>query len=249
MAAFDFIHPDDKEDTKRWFDDIVAKQATRGTYENRIVSQKGKICHMLWTSNVHYDFHGNLEEVTSISRDITERKEMEEALKKSHDNLEQRVRERTVDLLKANETLNEKTRNLEDVNTALKILLDRRDTDKEEIGERVLLNVKEFLVPYVNKLKNGSLTESQGNYIELLESGLQDIISPFAQKITSRYMHITPGQMQVATLVKEGKTSKEIAEILNSTERAVVAHRAKLRKKLGLDRNSNLRTYLMSLKL
>jgi DNA-binding CsgD family transcriptional regulator len=76
---------------------------------------------------------------------------------------------------------------------------------------------------------------------------LQNIISPFAHKLTSMYMHMTPGEMKVASLLREGKTSKEIAEILNSTERAIVAHRLNLRKKLHLNRKANLRTYLLSL--
>jgi len=61
-------------------------------------------------------------------------------------------------------------------------------------------------------------------------------------------MHITPRELQVGNFVKEGRTSKEIADILNTTERTVVAHRVNLRKKLGLDKKSNLRTYLLSLK-
>ena len=191
--------------------------------------------------------NGKVQGFTELARDITERREMEKALKRAHDELEKRVRKRTKELKKANKALNEKTKTLEDVNTALKVLLERRDKDKEELGEKVLLNAKELLIPYINKLKKGALTESQESYIELLESGLQEIISPFAQKLTSRYMHITPGEMQVANLVKEGKTSKEIAEILISTERAVVAHRSNLRKKLGLKKKSNLRTYLLSL--
>lgn len=182
-----------------------------------------------------------------VARDITERREMEDMLKKSHDGLEKRVKERTRELRKTNRDLQEKTGALQDVNTALKVLLERREKDKEIIGENVLLNVKELMMPYVVKLKKGPLTGRQRSYLELLESGLQEIISPFAQKLTSRYLHITPGEMQVASLVKEGKTSKEIAEILDSTERAVVAHRANLRKKLGLEKKSNLRTHLLSL--
>ena len=203
--------------------------------------------HILLALTTIKDEYGNIIELVGMSKDITERKKIEEALRKAHNDLENRVRERTFDLHKANEDLNEKTKNLEDLNTALRILLENREKDKKENEEKILLNVKELLIPYLYKLKNCPLTENQSNYIDLLESGLQDIISPFAHKLTSRYMHITPGEMKVANLLKEGKTSKEIAEILNSTERAIVAHRLNLRKKLGLSRKANLRTYLLSL--
>ena len=191
---------------------------------------------------------GNVQGFIQIARDITERREMEELLRRSRDDLEKSVQVRTEELRKANKNLRTKTIDLKDVNTALKVLLERREKDKEDIGQNVMLNVKELMLPYINKLKKGTLTQRQRSYLELLESGLQDIISPFAQKLASRYMHITPGEMQVANFVKQGKTSKEIAEILNSTERAVVAHRPNLRKKLALKKKSNLRTHLLTLK-
>ncbi|MFC1838624.1 PAS domain S-box protein [Thermodesulfobacteriota bacterium] len=247
MSAFDFVHPDEREKVKKRFADTASKQEKRASFEGRIVSKDGKIYYLHRASNFYYDNLGNLSGETTIARDLTKRIEMENVLKKARDDLEERVKERTRELKKANESLHEKTVNLQDVNTALKVLLEKRDRDKEENGEKVLLNVKELLVPYVKKLKNGPLTESQSNYIELLESGLNDIISPFAQKLTSRYMHITPRELQVANFVKEGKTSKEIAEILNCTERTIVAHRANLRKKFGLEKKSNLRTYLLTM--
>ncbi len=237
----------DKKEASFW-DDI---------HERVLNGEKIQTEYAYWLSNKktrHFEFSFNpivqdekVTGFTEISRDITERKEMENAQKKARDELEDRVKERTQELKEAYESLYEKTTSLQEVNTALKVLLEKRDRDREENGKKVVLNVKELLVPYIEKLKKGPLTESQSNYVELLESGLKDIISPFAHKITASYMNLTPRELQVANLVKEGKSSKEIADIFNCTERAVVAHRANLRKKLGLKKKSNLRTYLLSM--
>ena len=210
------------------------------------IDKYGNDIHVILSLTTIKDELGNIIEFVGMTKDITGRKKMENTLKKARQELEERVKERTRELKESNKALYEKTLDLEEVNTALKVLLERRDKDKEESEEKILMNVKELLFPYITKLKKGPLTENQKNYLELLETGLQNIISPFTHRLTSRYMHITPGEMQVANLVKEGKTSKEIAEILNSTERAVIAHRLNFRKKLGLDRKTNLRTYLLS---
>jgi PAS domain S-box-containing protein len=84
-SAFDFIYPDDKERTRKWFDDVIAMHRTSGTSENRQVSQNGEIHYMLWTSNFLYDPYGNLIGVNGIARDITKKKQAEEALRESEE--------------------------------------------------------------------------------------------------------------------------------------------------------------------
>lgn len=58
----------------------------------------------------------------------------------------------------------------------------------------------------------------------------------------------TPAEIQVADLIKAGKTSKDIASVLNISPRSVFFHRNNIRKKLHLHKtNTNLRTFLLSL--
>ena len=66
-----------------------------------------------------------------------------------------------------------KTKNLEEVNTALKVLLEKRDEDKINIEEKVLANVKQLVVPYLEKLKTSGLNERQMAYAGVLESNLR----------------------------------------------------------------------------
>ena len=56
------------------------------------------------------------------------------------------------ELQKRKEELELKTKELEEVNTALRVLLKRRENDKIEIEEKVLYNVKDLVMPYLEKL-------------------------------------------------------------------------------------------------
>ena len=201
--------------------------------------------------------------------DITERKLTEQKLQKAYESLEQRVEERTEELVRANirlkreieerklaeqtlmrkeEELQLKSLNLEEANTALKVLLKRGEQDKKELEEKVLSNIKELALPYLEKLKACSLDDRQAAYVQLLESSLGDIISPFLQKLSAQYLNLTPTEIQVANLVREGKSTKEISELLNISKRAVEFHRNNIRDKLGLKKEkANLRSYLLSL--
>ncbi len=215
------------------------------------------------------DEEGNVIGILGIFWDITVRKEMEEALQKVHEDLERQVDERTAELAKTNEELiikiterkqaeqallerekelRIKTSNLGEANVALKVLLKKRDEDKIELEEKILLNLKELVIPYLEKLKKSRLDEQQMAYLSILESNLNDIVLPFSHKLSSKFLNFTPTEIQVANLLRHGKTNKEISELLNSSFRTVAFHRENIRKKLGLtNKKINLKSYLMSL--
>ncbi len=159
------------------------------------------------------------------------------ALRAAEEKLEARERE-----------LAEKNRNLEEINTALKVLLERREQDRKEFEEQVLGNVKQRVLPNLERLKGTRLEPGAMEYVRILETGLQEIVSPFLQRLTSSYFSLTPKEIQVAGLVKDGKMTKEIADFLNISASAVDFHRKNIRRKLGLtSRKANLRSYLLSL--
>lgn len=149
---------------------------------------------------------------------------------------------------RAEDALEEQTYNLKEANAALRVLLRHRDQDKKEFEEKVVFNVKELVFPYVQKLQTNLLNERQMVYLDIIESHLNDIIAPFLHRLSSKYAGLTPSEIKVASFVKDGKTSKEIAELLNLSTGAVAFHRNNLRKKLGLrNKKTNLRAHLLSL--
>ena len=163
-------------------------------------------------------------------RDITEKKETNQALR-------EKDRE-----LKLN------NRNLEEANAALRVVLKKRDSDKAELEEKVLYNFKELVAPILEKLKNSRLDKRQKTYLSILESNLNDIASPFARRLVHFFIKLTPTEIQIANFIREGKTNKNIAELMCLSVRTIEFHRKNIRKKLGItNKKTNLRSNLLSL--
>jgi PAS domain S-box-containing protein len=153
------------------------------------------------------------------------------------------------DRKEAEKQLEMKSLSLEEVNTALKVLLEQRERDRNEVEDKVAGNVKDLVLPYIDILKQRHLDTQQRAYLDILETNLKNIVSPFTQKMTSIYTDFTPAEVKVANLIRDGKTVKEIANIFGLSETSVNTHRQHVRNKLGLkNKKNNLRTFLMSLK-
>ena len=121
----------------------------------------------------------------------------------------------------------------------------QRIKDKTELEETVLLNVKELIAPFLEKLNKSRLDSKQKVYINIIESNLNEIVAPLAREFSKINLKLTPAEIQVTNLVKQGKTTKEIAELLNLATSTIDTHRNKIRKKLGIkNKKINLKTCL-----
>jgi DNA-binding CsgD family transcriptional regulator len=126
--------------------------------------------------------------------------------------------------------------------------LRQREEDRTRIEERIYANVDRLALPYLEKLLQGHPTEKQRTLLEVVDANLRDIISPFLHSLAALNMSLTPQEIEVANMVRSGKSSKEIADVLNLSVSGVDFHRKRLRKKLDLTHTSkNLRSYLLSL--
>ena len=84
QSGFAFIHPDDRTITRDWFEQCLNNQTLQANIENRLVNQKtGSVRDMLWTYNFHYDEQGNPLSVNGIAHNITDRKQIETAIRQS----------------------------------------------------------------------------------------------------------------------------------------------------------------------
>lgn len=144
--------------------------------------------------------------------------------------------------------LDTKSRNLEEVNAALRVLLKERGNDKTRLEERIMSNVKELVMPYVEKLKKCRLDPGHRAYIGLIEQNLNDIVSPFARNMGLKFTGLTPTEIEIANLIKNGMRTKEIGDTLHMSQGAINFHRNNVRKKLGLiGKKINLRSCLLSI--
>lgn len=153
------------------------------------------------------------------------------------------------ELHRKEEELRMKSEKLEETNVALKVLLEHRDQDLVELEQRITGNIRELVLPYVEKLKTGVKGSRERNLTDIVESNLKDIITPFLNRLSSLHLLLTPQEVEVAALVRQGKSSQEIADVLGVSLSTISFHRKNLRRKLGLqERSKNLRTYLLSLR-
>jgi PAS domain S-box-containing protein len=184
----------------------------------------GSIRHALVTSVARYDTDGNPIGFQGTIRDITERRHVEEEREMIISELESR------------------TKNLQEVNTALNVLLQKREEDKKILEERFVANIGSLILPYVEKIRKSNLDEQQRFCLDIIKKHLDEIVSPLLKNV--QQFNLTPREVQLSALIKDGRTSAEIAEILGIAKGSIDTHRKNIRKKLGLHRTSNLQSQL-----
>jgi PAS domain S-box-containing protein len=176
------------------------------------------------------DAQGTIVGAIETTLDITESKQAELALREKEQKLERQAHD------------------LEEINTALKVLLEHREHEKKRLEKNILANAQKLIFPYIEKLENSRLEGNHRAYVDIIRSNLTDLISPFANALSSKYAALTPSEIQIADMIKQGRTSKEVASLLNVSQKAVSFHRGNIRRKLGLTHQKiNLRSHLQSL--
>jgi PAS domain S-box-containing protein len=229
LSFFQITHPQDKSLGQDLFKNMLKGRSQYARLEKRYLHKQGGIVWVQVAASLVRDSDHNPLYVVAHLQNITERKKAEMKL---------RMRE---------QELSQKAKELEDTNTALEVLLHKRDKDIVNIKGKVSTNVTKLIKPYVEKLKFEVQASHHKNLLEIVERNLNEIVSPLAQALSSKYQGFTTNEIRVADLVMEGKTSKEIAEILNVSTKTVEYYRDNIRHKLGIkNKKINLRTYLLT---
>ena len=136
---------------------------------------------------------------------------------------------------------------IEQKNIALQEILAQIELEKTRMKEGVAMNVDEVLIPALKRLQRKG-TQLDKKYLDVLEKNLRDLTSTFGLRVSDRHLRLSPREVELANLIKNGVSGKEIAAMLNISFKTVETHRNRIRKKLGITRQDiNLTTYLQSL--
>lgn len=166
--------------------------------------------------------------------------ETEKQLRQSHAELEKKVQQRTMEL-------QVKHQEVSDANTTLRVLLEQQENYRKEIEKTIAANLKENILPYLDLLKEELKGRKGAVYTSVIETNIHEITSSFSKDLSSELLDLTPREIQVATLVRQGRSSKDIAELLTLSHGTVEFYRQNLRQKLGISgKKTNLRSYLLS---
>jgi PAS domain S-box-containing protein len=266
----ELLHKDDRDWVSQEYAKVLNEKKDQvRSQQFRIVSRSGDIRWIEANCTFRFTSHGQFIMHEGVCRDISQSIQNQHVMLKAQMELEEQVRIRTTELVRANEDLQreiydrrnterrlrereadlemEKT-NLQETNTALKVLLKRREVDKQEFEEQVLYNIKELILPYLDKLKRNAIDERQLAYLAILESNLSDITGSFTRRLSMESYGLTTSELKVANFIRQGKRTREIASLLGISARTVEAYRLAIRRKMRIQgRKVNLRTFLMSM--
>ncbi len=230
------LHADDRPKAHEALDAYISGRTSIYEVEFRMLNSSGNWQWFLSRGKIlEYDGAGNPSRLVGTHEDITDRKCFEAELQQARLDLEEKVRERTKDL--------------EETNIALNILLKKRTSDKSDLEQHILKTLSQFVEPYVDKLKSSRLSREQKDMVSIMEINIQELTSSFSSSLAAVSMRLTPMENQVANLVKIGRQTKEIAEMLHLSSETISVHRKNIRKKMGLtNKKQNLQTTLSAKK-
>lgn len=159
------------------------------------------------------------------------------------DTVAQRI-SRASERIRAEKQLEVERISLKNMNIALREVLTRVEDEKKEIGKVIQANVNKVIMPILLALE-AEIPANQKIYLKLLENNLKEILSPFTKNLSTEFMSLTPAEVQICHIIKQGLPTKEIANLRGISIATVNRHREHIRKKLGIaNTNINLITFL-----
>ncbi|HIJ78663.1 MAG: PAS domain S-box protein [Desulfobulbaceae bacterium] len=216
------VPPDEINAQQKLFTETISRKKSLHNVHRKIISRSGKIIYVD-TTCIPLLKNGKVIACRGLDRDVTEMKNLELQLEL-------------------------KTMELTEVNNALKILLKQSTEAIAEHERKIYDNLQRLVFPYFDKLATKEINQETELYINVIRTNLEKITSTFNLKVSSKLSGLTPRELQVAELIKQGKSTKEMSTLLGLSSRTIEFYRDKLRVKLNIKmKKVNLRSHLASI--
>ncbi len=181
------------------------------------------------------EFRGLIESDLALLSEVCRREQAELELRELMSGLE--------------ETVASRTEELERVNISLQVMVERMASSRSEFEADIVRQLNALVKPHVETLSaEGAVAPEYAVYLELLESSLSCISSQFAASSTLMLESLTPKETEIAQLILQGKSTKDIARVMFRETSTIDYHRTNIRRKLGLEKRTvSLQSHLKSL--
>ncbi|MEN8136433.1 MAG: LuxR C-terminal-related transcriptional regulator [Thermodesulfobacteriota bacterium] len=131
--------------------------------------------------------------------------------------------------------LEEKNKKLEDTVVALRVLLEQNKIIEQNISRTIKFNLEKIILPNLEKLRDQLDNNEHQALCQIITTNLIDITRPLLPATKSSLLNkLSPSELRVANLIKQGNNTKDIGQVLNLSTQTIATHRCNIRKKLGL---------------
>jgi len=224
----DFMDERNRRISKRQL--AMRQKGIETSYEIQFSTKDGRTIATIVSPRATFEANGRFQGSFAVVTDITAMKANEKTLRRRE------------------QQLTEKTLHLQEMNTALEVLLHKREQDKTIIQKRILINLRRLVTPYLDAFADTRLSERQRFLVGILKTNLSEVLSPFTARLSTAPIDLTKRELEIANLVRMGKSTQQIADALNISYKTAETHRWRIRKKLGLaHKKANLMGYLLKL--
>ena len=134
---------------------------------------------------------------------------------------------------------------LRKISTTLEVLLELREKEKADIYKKISSRIKKNAFPFLERIKTEPLSSNAQTCLTVIEKNLEEIVYSNTNFKALTEDGFTPTEIHIIELIKQGKRSKEIADLLHVSTAAISFHRNNIREKLRLNnKKENLFAYL-----
>ena len=232
------------------------KQVAKGdffrSHEVEVTNKRGKPVVLLVNGSVIDKKSDGNHTLFLSAEDITARKREEEKAHESYDKLltrssatEKQLKAAKNQLSSSKQEVTRTTRSFQKLNDAMKVLITEFQDQKGDLENRIVSNFNLTVEPIIEHLKALDMPEPQRHLLDTLDFSIKNITSYFGINIGRQGANLSPREIQICQMIREGKDSREIAKTMGVSYQTVIVHRKNIRRKLGIKKvKQNLATYL-----